>query len=91
MTSLRSLFNLILLDNGRYWFGSWNSKLVPHNLIWQALFNNEAKLISNTLGIELDSIQHVGSTSIPGILAKPIIDKAIPVKDLEIAEKWAMP
>jgi GrpB-like predicted nucleotidyltransferase (UPF0157 family)/8-oxo-dGTP pyrophosphatase MutT (NUDIX family) len=66
-------------------------KLVPYNPIWKNLFKGEAKLLGNTLGIDLDTIQHVGSTSIPGILAKPIIDIAIPVDDLEIAEKWVKP
>lgn len=66
-------------------------KLVPHDPRWQAAFKVEAKLLRETLSISSEHIQHVGSTAIPGILAKPIIDIAIPVDDLAIADEWAGP
>lgn len=66
-------------------------KLVPYDLSWETRFAAEAKLLQQKLGIDATSIQHVGSTAIPGILAKPIIDIAVPVDSLDVADKWAQP
>lgn len=48
--------------------------LESHKPIWQHYFNQEQKRIQNTLQIELNAIQHIGSTAIFGIDAKPVID-----------------
>lgn len=66
-------------------------KLVLHDPSWQARFAIEAKLLQKKLDISDDRIQHVGSTAIPGILAKPIVDIAIPVDSLAIADEWVKP
>ena len=66
-------------------------KLMPHDRTWRALYEAEAKLLQQKLNISAEHIQHVGSTAIPGILAKPIIDVAILVDSLQIAEEWAHP
>lgn len=63
-------------------------RLEPYNLSWSALYQVEAKLIQKQLAIKEADIQHVGSTSIPGMVAKPIIDIAIRVTSLDIAEQW---
>lgn len=50
---------------------------------WKAVFEEEkAKLAILLHGISLD-IEHVGSTAIPGIIAKPIVDIAIGVRDIK--------
>ncbi|MDR3151316.1 MAG: GrpB family protein [Holosporaceae bacterium] len=42
---------------------------------WAELYQNEKKLLTNVLGKDLMArINHCGSTSIPGLVAKPIID-----------------
>lgn len=41
---------------------------------WVEKFNLEAKKIKNIFGDSIIDIQHIGSTSIPGIIGKPIID-----------------
>jgi GrpB-like predicted nucleotidyltransferase (UPF0157 family) len=64
-------------------------KLVPHDQNWQKVFEIEARLLQQKLGVTGASIQHVGSTAIPGILAKPIIDIAILVDSLAVADEWA--
>jgi GrpB-like predicted nucleotidyltransferase (UPF0157 family) len=48
--------------------------VVPYNPEWPATFEKEASLISQALGTAATEIHHIGSTSIPGIFAKPIID-----------------
>lgn len=66
-------------------------KLVSYDPSWQARFEAEAKLLQQKLGISADHIQHVGSTAIPGILAKPIIDIATPVDSLTVVDEWVEP
>lgn len=57
-------------------------KLVQHNPEWDKLFQTEkAKLLEVLHGLITD-IQHVGSTAIRTISAKPIIDIAVLVKSL---------
>jgi GrpB-like predicted nucleotidyltransferase (UPF0157 family) len=50
---------------------------------WPKLFDVEAKRISSVLGSALRQIEHVGSTAIPGLAAKPTIDIAGTVPELE--------
>lgn len=57
-------------------------KLVPHNKKWAKLFLKEKKLLQKTFGGKIVAIEHIGSTAIPGIPAKPIIDMNIGVKSL---------
>jgi len=59
--------------------------LTPYTLAWKRLFEEERVILQAGLGDHILDIQHVGSTSIPGMLAKPIIDIAIAVRDFEDA------
>jgi GrpB-like predicted nucleotidyltransferase (UPF0157 family) len=56
--------------------------VVPHNSNWQSLFDRESIQLTISLGDNLVNIYHIGSTSIPTIYAKPIIDILGAVKDL---------
>lgn len=58
-------------------------KLVPHNPGWDKLFQAEKAKLLVALGELVVDIQHVGSTAIPTIPAKPIVDIAVLVKSLE--------
>jgi GrpB-like predicted nucleotidyltransferase (UPF0157 family) len=53
-------------------------ELVPHSSEWAALAQTESARLKAALGDTLLRVEHMGSTSIPGIMAKPIID-LIPV------------
>jgi GrpB-like predicted nucleotidyltransferase (UPF0157 family) len=55
--------------------------LVESNPNWPALFDREAARIRQALGSRALLIVHVGSTSVPGLVAKPIIDIALVVAD----------
>lgn len=58
-------------------------ELVPHNPEWSQLAEEEAKRILERLSIPVIGVYHIGSTSIPGIKAKPILDFVIEVEDLD--------
>lgn len=49
-------------------------RLVPHDPHWAEQADIEAGRIHQAVGPAIAAIHHVGSTSIPGIVAKPIID-----------------
>ena len=66
-------------------------KLVPYSSEWQSLFADEERILSASIGTYVMDIQHVGSTAIPGLEAKPVIDIAIPVRQLEDVEKCIKP
>lgn len=57
-------------------------EVLPHNPRWKELFRDEAEQIGQALGDEAVAIHHIGSTAIPGISAKPILDILIEVKDI---------
>ena len=57
--------------------------LVEHSEEWKIDFEKEAKKLQCLLGELAIDIQHVGSTSIPGMIAKPIIDIAIAVEKVQ--------
>ena len=58
-------------------------ELVPYDYSWKDDYHNEELILRNLLGEYALDIQHVGSTAIPGISAKPILDIAVAVKDEE--------
>ena len=66
-------------------------KLLPYNPAWKKLYKKEEKFLRSVIGKQVLDIQHVGSTSIPGVKAKPIIDIAIGVKNLKSGKKCIKP
>jgi GrpB-like predicted nucleotidyltransferase (UPF0157 family) len=55
--------------------------LVDYDPRWPELFEREAGRIKSTLGSKALRIEHTGSTSVPGLVAKPIIDMLLVVAD----------
>ena len=58
-------------------------ELVPHNPEWSHQADEEAMRILAGLTIPIIGIYHIGSTSVPGIKAKPILDFVMEVEKLE--------
>ena len=54
-------------------------ELVAHDPNWKVLFEKERQLINEKVGDKFIAIEHVGSTSIPNIKAKPYIDISIEI------------
>lgn len=57
-------------------------ELVPHSLEWASAAHAESLRLLKILGANLVSVHHIGSTSIPGICAKPVIDLIPEVESL---------
>jgi GrpB-like predicted nucleotidyltransferase (UPF0157 family) len=60
-----------------------SNRLVDHNPLWPQAFAEEAARIRAGLGEKVLAIEHYGSTSVPGLRAKPIIDLQIGVADID--------
>jgi len=55
--------------------------LVEYDPVWPENFAREAQRIKATLSERAIRVEHVGSTSVPGLMAKPIIDILLVVAD----------
>jgi GrpB-like predicted nucleotidyltransferase (UPF0157 family) len=56
---------------------------VPYDPGWKESYQKESTTLREALGDEVISIHHIGSTSIPGITAKPVIDILVGVRKIE--------
>jgi len=57
-------------------------EVIPYRNEWASMFETEAELIKQALGDNCIAIYHIGSTSVPGLAAKPIIDILPAVKNI---------
>jgi GrpB-like predicted nucleotidyltransferase (UPF0157 family) len=57
-------------------------EVVPYDPTWPERFEAERRLLSEALPDAL-SVEHIGSTSVPGLAAKPIIDIMVVVPDVD--------
>lgn len=55
--------------------------LVPYDPEWPALYAQESTRIREALGVRVVQLEHIGSTAVPGLTAKPIIDIMLIVED----------
>jgi GrpB-like predicted nucleotidyltransferase (UPF0157 family) len=55
---------------------------------WPALFEREAARIREVLGDRVVRLEHVGSTSVPGLPAKPIVDIGLEVPDSAAEDRY---
>jgi GrpB-like predicted nucleotidyltransferase (UPF0157 family) len=66
-------------------------KLSPYNEQWIKIYEAEQKILKESLGELILDIQHVGSTSIYGLISKPVIDIAVGVRTIGDCEKCIKP
>ena len=57
-------------------------EVVPHDPRWRDAFEAEAKHVAAALGENVVAIHHIGSTAIPNIYAKPVVDLLVEVRDI---------
>jgi GrpB-like predicted nucleotidyltransferase (UPF0157 family) len=65
--------------------------LAPYDPAWPLLFTRLAKQIHEALGEAILLLEHVGSTSVPGLSAKPIIDMVLAVADSSDESSYVKP
>lgn len=63
--------------------------VVDYNPLWQEKYEKEARLIRKILADNCIAIYHIGSTSVKGLAAKPIIDIMVAVRSLEKVDNVA--
>lgn len=61
-------------------------EVVPYDPIWLTLFAAEAASLRTLLGSLLVGIHHIGSTAVPGLAAKPIVDILAVVTAVEVVD-----
>ncbi|MDP2559638.1 GrpB family protein [Psychrobium sp. 1_MG-2023] len=62
-------------------------EVVDYNPQWQQAFNIEQGLLKGVIGNNAITIEHIGSTAVVGLAAKPIIDILIEVSSLELLDR----
>lgn len=63
-------------------------EIVDHDPAWTDRYETERTRIAAALGARAVRIDHIGSTAVPGLAAKPIVDIDVSVADLEDEEGW---
>jgi GrpB-like predicted nucleotidyltransferase (UPF0157 family) len=66
-------------------------KVVEYDAAWTGAYERERVLIAAALGELAAGIEHVGSTAVPGLAAKPIIDIMVGVRSLAEGERCIGP
>jgi GrpB-like predicted nucleotidyltransferase (UPF0157 family) len=72
------------LPRGSVWLEEYTDE-------WSRSFVEERDRMAAALGRIILAIEHVGSTAVPGLCAKPVVDIAIGVADLEIGRQCIPP
>ncbi len=57
--------------------------VVPYDAAWPSRFRREARRLQAALLAAAPVIEHIGSTSVPGLAAKPVIDLLVGVRSLD--------
>ena len=60
--------------------------VVEHDPAWAAAFAAERERVSAALGETAVVVEHIGSTAVPGLPAKPIVDIAVALPDMAQAD-----
>ena len=68
-------------------YGAGAIVVTDYDPAWPAMFEAERAKLSAALGPLVVVIEHVGSTAVPGLAAKPIIDLLVGVRSLDEAER----
>jgi GrpB-like predicted nucleotidyltransferase (UPF0157 family) len=64
-------------------------RVVPYDLRWPGLFVAASQELGRALGLAALAIHHAGSTAVPGLCAKPILDVLVSIADFDAAPAMA--
>jgi GrpB-like predicted nucleotidyltransferase (UPF0157 family) len=65
--------------------GAETVQVLPYDDAWPGAFEREAARIHEAIGGGAAHVEHIGSTAVPGLAAKPIIDLMLAVQDFDAA------
>jgi GrpB-like predicted nucleotidyltransferase (UPF0157 family) len=60
--------------------------IVDYNPLWSEMAQQEKERLMAKFGSQIIAIEHIGSTAVPGLSAKPVIDLFAGVKSMDIAD-----
>ncbi|MDJ0376131.1 GrpB family protein [Cryobacterium sp. PH31-L1] len=63
-------------------------QVVAYDENWPDIFLDHQTRLRNTLGTAEVEVEHIGSTSVPGLAAKPIVDIVVTVVDITAEEDY---
>ena len=66
-------------------------KIVEYDPGWPAQFDQERARVVSALGIGEERVQHIGSTAVPGLGAKPVLDMMLGIPSMDEASKHVPP
>jgi GrpB-like predicted nucleotidyltransferase (UPF0157 family) len=82
----------VTLDRSTPGFGrTYPIVLEPSDPVWPERFEREAAMIRKALGEVAVRIDHIGSTAVPGLAAKPVVDIQVSVPSLRPVEPYGGP
>lgn len=62
--------------------------IVEYRPEWQKMFEEEKKVLQIALGEVSAQIEHIGSTAVAGLAAKPVIDVMVGLEDFSVADNF---
>lgn len=62
-------------------------EIFPYDQNWPQQFAEHAKILKSIFSDKAISIEHIGSTAVPGLAGKPTIDALILVEDIVVADE----
>jgi GrpB-like predicted nucleotidyltransferase (UPF0157 family) len=66
-------------------------QVLPYDPDWPRQFEIEKRRLQHALGNKIGAIEHIGSTSVPGLAAKPLIDMIVAVNSLDTYKELIEP
>ena len=66
-------------------------KIVEYDPDWPPLFEQEKARIVSALGTGEEGVQHIGSTAVPSLGAKPVVDMMVGIPSIAQASKYVPP
>ena len=63
-------------------------EVIEYNPEWPKLYSIEIELVKRVLSSEILKTHHIGSTAVPNLAAKPVIDILLEVKDVDRLDKY---
>ncbi|WP_244928000.1 GrpB family protein [Nocardioides sp. W7] len=65
--------------------------LAEYDPVWADLYSTHEARVRSAIGNIAEAVEHIGSTSVPGLAAKPIIDVLVTVPDITAEEDYLHP